>query len=400
MLRALLISPDEPLNQELTAALTDLPDFELVRVLTSYPVLDDLLRTIRVRKPDFLFLGIEDLSQVEALAAQLDELVPDLPIVAVGRHLELEVMPKLMHLGVREYLTLPIDVPRLAGVLDSVERQLRKHPLRLVGLGDLYTFLPAKPGVGCSTIAVSTSCALADDLGARTLLIDCDFAAGPIKFLLKMGNSSSLQDALAHALNLDEDLWSQMVGKWDKLDVLHVGELAPPPNVDSASLQSVLSVVRAQYEVICADLPSSLDAFSIAMMRESRRIFVVTTPEVVPLHFAAERMRSLKKLGLDERVSLLLNRKTGHKGGLGDAEVARLVKMPVAITFSNDYEVVGNSILNAGPVAPESELGQSILNLAHSLAPHRKAKESTKQRKFLEFFHVARTEEPQEVWSD
>lgn len=400
MLRSILISPDEPLNLELATTLAELPDVEVSRVFSSYPALEDLLRTIRVRKPDFLFLCVEDLSQVGTLAAQLDDLMPDFPVVALGRHLEADVMPKLMHLGIREYLTSPIERTSLARVIAAVQRLIQKHPLRPASLGDLYTFLPAKPGVGCSTIAASTSCALAEELGARTLLADCDIAAGPIKFLLKLGSSASIVDALAHAPNLDEDLWSQMVGRWHKLDVLHAGELAPPPNIDLLSLQSVLSMARSQYEVICADLASSMDPFSIALMRESHRIFLVTTPEMVPLHFAAERVRALKKLGLDERVSLLLNRKTGRKGGLSDAEVARLVGLPITVTFSNDYDGVGRSILEASPVSRDTSLGQSILNLAHSLVPHLQPKESSKQRKFLEFFHVARVEEAQEAWKD
>jgi pilus assembly protein CpaE len=395
-----LISPDEPLNLELATALADFPELEVVRVFSSYPDLDDLLRTIRVRKPDFLFLCIEEFSQVGALAAQIDDLLPDFPIVALGRHLEVDVMPKLMHLGIREYLTSPIEPAELARIVASVQRLIQKHPLRPATLGDLYTFLPAKPGVGCSTIAASTSCALAEDLGARALLIDCDIAAGPVKFLLKLGSSASIVDALTHALNLDEDLWAQMVGRWHKLDVLHAGELAPPPNIDLPSLQSVLSLVRSQYEVICADLPSSLDPLSITLMRESRRIFLVTTPEIVPLHFAAERMRSLNKLGLDERVNLLLNRKTGRKGGMSDAEVARLVGLPITVTFSNDYDGVGKSILDASPVSRDTPLGQSILNLAHSLVPHLQPKASSKQRKFLEFFHVSRSEEMEEAWKD
>jgi pilus assembly protein CpaE len=371
-----------------------------VRAFSSYPALDDLLLTIRVRKPDFLILCIEDFSQVAALAAQIDDFMPDFPIVALGRRLEVDIMPRLMHLGIREYLTAPIGRAELTRIFAAIQRIIQKHPLRPASLGDLYTFLPAKPGVGCSTIAVSTSCALADDLGARTLLADCDIAAGPIKFLLKLGSSASVVDALAHAPNLDEDLWSQMVGRWGKLDVLHAGELAPPPNIDLPSLQSVLSMARSQYEVICADLPSSLDPLSIALLRESHRIFLVTTPEVVPLHFAAERVHSLKKLGLEDRVSLLLNRKTGRRGGLEDADVARLVGLPITVTFSNDYEGVGKSILAASPVSSDTPLGQSILNLAHSMVPHLQPKESSKHRKFLEFFHISRSEELQGTWKD
>jgi Flp pilus assembly CpaE family ATPase len=63
----------------------------------------------------------------------------------------------------------------------------------------------------------------------KTLLLDCDLAAGTIQFLLKLGSTASLVDALAHADALDEDLWRQMVARWDKLDVLQAGELDTRP---------------------------------------------------------------------------------------------------------------------------------------------------------------------------
>ena len=144
-------------------------------------------------------------------------------------------------------------------------------------------------------------------------------------------------------------------------------------------------MARSQYEVICVDLASSLDEFSVALMRESRRIFLVTTPEILPLHMAKARVGSLKNLGLLDRVSLLLNRKTRNE--LTDADVAKLVGVPVAFTFSNDYAGVQGAILNAAPVPHESPLGQSILNLAHSMAPHLEAlKTPSYRRKFLQFF--------------
>jgi Flp pilus assembly CpaE family ATPase len=229
--------------------------------------------------------------------------------------------------------------------------------------------------------------------------MDCDLAAGAIKFLLKLGNSGSILDAIGHAGSLDEDLWSQLVGKWNKLEVLHAGELNPPPSVDLPSLHAVLSMARSQYEVICADLASSLDQFSVDLIRESRRVFVVTTPEVVPLHLASQRIRALENFGLGDKVSLLLNRKSNLSGAIPDAEVCRSVGLPLAFTFSNDYVGVERAILNGSPVSHESELGHSILNLAQSLTPHLlKPTETSKPRRFLEFFHVPRIEEPDTVW--
>jgi pilus assembly protein CpaE len=400
LLKCILIGSDEPLNGELLAAIRVNGDIEVLRTVTTYPAMDDLLRTVRVRKPHFLFLCVDDFASASALAAPLGDFLPTLPIVALTRQLDLELIQKLMHLGIRDYLTSPIESARLGDVVTSTQRILKSHPPQAHPTGDLYTFLPAKPGVGCSTIAVGVSCALAEDLGARTLLVDSDLSAGAIKFLLKVGNSASIIDAVERAGGLDEDLWSQLVGRWENLDVLHAGELSLPPSVDLNALQSVLSVARAQYEVICVDLASSLDPFSVELMRESRRIFVVSTPELTPLYLAAERVRVLKELGLGDRISLVLNRKTGRRGGLPDEDVVRLVGLPVSFAFSNDYFAVQEAILEGGPVSQGSDLGQNILNLARSLAPQLEPKKTSMPRRFLEFFHVPRIVEADTAWHD
>jgi pilus assembly protein CpaE len=301
-----------------------------------------------------------------------------------------------MHLGIREHLTSPIEESKLAAAVEAVKQRLRTHPVSAPSPADIYTFLPAKPGVGTSTIAVSTSCALAEDLGVKTLLLDGDLTAGTIQFLLKLGPTASVIDALRHAENLDEDLWSQMVGKWDKLEVLHAGELDTPPGMELPGLEPVLSMARSQYEVICADLGSHFDPLSMALLKDSRRIFLVTTPEVAPLHLARARMRRLTELGLNDRVSLLLNRKVRSK--VADSDVEKAVGIPVSYSFSDDYLGVQDAVLRASPVPQGSELGESILNLAHSLAPHRELKQTSRHRKFLKFFHVSRTHDTDVVW--
>ena len=77
-----------------------------------------------------------------------------------------------------------------------------------------------------------------------------------------------------------------------------------------------------------------------------------------------------------------------------DDQVADMVGIPVTYRASNDYTGwSANSILEAAPVAPETDLGQSILNLAHSLSPHLETKPAVPHRKFLEFFRIPHAEE-------
>lgn len=399
ILRTLLICANDPVRRAMAGVLSRIPELEVARVLTEYPSADELLRTIRARGVNLLLLDVNDFNRAKILATAVDDLTPGLPIITFGDQDGPDLLPRLMHFGVRDHLTLPLVEMTLTEAVHSARQRLQTHPMASTRLSDLYTFLPAKPGVGTTTIAVSTSCALAEELGARTLLLDCDLSAGVIQFLLKLGHSASLVDAVTHAGNLDEDLWSQMVGHAGKLEVLHAGRLDPPPTLELGSLVQVLSAARAQYEVICADLPSSLDAFSLSLMRESRRIFLVTTPEVAPLYLAASRLRRLTELGLGDRVSLLLNRKASSK--LGDSEVAAMMGIPIAYTFSNDYGGVQRSILEAGPVAHKTDLGNSILELSHALAPHLQPPSPPQMhRKFLEFFHIPHINEEELAMRD
>lgn len=399
-MRTILVIPNQESRHNIAAVLAEFPEIELIRQVASYPEPDDLLRIIRARRPDFVFISAEDLERFQVLAATIDDRMPGLPVITVIRESNpIELIPKLMRLGVRELLTAPVTHQKLGETIASVAGQLAKHPAPIVRLGDLYAFLPAKPGVGSSTIAVSTSCALADELHTRTLLLDCDLMAGITKFLLKLGNSSSIVNALEQADSLDEDLWTQMVGHWDGLEVLHAGELSPPSSLTAASLEVVLGFARGLYDTICADLASSLDPFTVQIMHEARHIFMVTTPELVPLYMVADRLRHLKELGLADKVSLLLNRKNPAHHGLSDGEVAQLAGVPIAYQFCNDYPGVQGAILEGTPVSHRSGLGQSIMSLARSIAPANcRHDPPLRQRKFLEFFHVASARDHETVW--
>lgn len=401
-MRVLSIVPDEPLRRQLTEELASIPGVKLVRSLTAFPDLEELLLAIRVQNPDFLIVSVDDIARVEALLGKMDDLMPGLPMIGVAHHIDEALAHRLLRLGIRECLLSPITRTRLMEVADFLQRQLVKHPRPVARLADLYCFFPAKPGVGCTTIALSTSCALAEELSTRTLLLDCDLAAGIINFHLKLGNSGSIVDAISHGQNLDLDMWRQMVGRWDKLEVLHAGNLMSPSNITVADLGRVLSLARAKYEVICADLGSCLDELSIGLLREAQRIFLVTTPEVAAVHLAHVRMRSLNDLGLADKVSLVLNRKDHWRGHLDAPTVAEAVGIPVAYSIGNDYQTCSEAIVKGAAVPGTSEIGRGIMNLAHSLTAEgsQKTIPTGLGRKFLEFFHVSQVEDPTTVWRD
>jgi Flp pilus assembly CpaE family ATPase len=168
MLPSVLIGPNPELNRELMSLLVGVPAIEVVRVFTSYPTTEELSRIIRVRGVSLIFLCVDDFPRVENLAASVEELIAGFPIISISSRTDTQLLTELMRAGIRDHLNFPISSVGLAEAIESVRRRLKKHPLVVPRGSDLYAFLPAKPGVGSSTIAMSISCALAEDLGART----------------------------------------------------------------------------------------------------------------------------------------------------------------------------------------------------------------------------------------
>ncbi len=140
------------------------------------------------------------------------------------------------------------------------------------------------------------------------LLSDFDLNSGMVRFMLKLDSAYCVTDAAEHALEMDESLWPTMVTTMDKLDVLHAGKLNPDFRIEPTQIRHLMEFMRRNYTALCFDMSGNLERYSLEIMHESKRIFLVCTPEIPSLHLAREKYLYLKQLDLGERVSVLLNR--------------------------------------------------------------------------------------------
>jgi pilus assembly protein CpaE len=282
-------------------------------------------------------------------------------------------------------VAVPESLGELAGVVERAAAALDRSPVNIAVTDEVITILPAKPGVGCSTVALNASVALADDPSARVLLADFDLNCGMIAFMLRLEAEHSLVDAAEHAAHLDEDLWPKLVSKAGALDVLPAGPMRPGFRIEPPAMRYLLDFARRNYSVVCADLSGLMERFSVELMQESKRIFLVTTAELPALHLARQKLDYLRSLDLEGRVSLVLNR--AQKGALvSSAEIEKIIGLPVAIEVPNDYRGVHKALSEAKPVNARSELGRSYVELARRILS--KQPEPKRERRFVDYFTI------------
>jgi pilus assembly protein CpaE len=391
MLRGVIICPDEDLGIALERALSESRAVSAVRT-RSYPSALDLEVMLREYDPQVVFLSLESAAQSLNLAVSLEQKAPGVPVVAVNRIPDPGLLVTMMRAGVREFLSPPFEQNSLREALSRVEGLLGRRLPEAPNAAWLYTFLPSKAGVGASTVALNTSLALSRMPDSAVLLADFDLNSGMVGFLLRLSNQYSVVDAVDRADELDEDLWSKLVSCVGRLDVLSAGRLNPGVRIDPSQLRPFLDFARLQYRVICVDLSGMMEKYSIYLMDESARIFLVCTPEVPSLHLAAEKLKFLRSLDLGERVQILLNR-AQKNSAIPSQEMERILGAPVCMTLPNDYAKVHQALMSGQAVDLSSRLGRRFEELAQSLLEVPKAP-VTRKRRFLEYFSLSPGEDP------
>ena len=390
MLRGVIVCPDEDLGAGLERALTESQSVSVVRT-RSYPSALDLEVVLREYDPQVVFLSLESVSQSLSVVSSLEQKAPGVSVVAVNRTPDPDLLVTMMRAGVREFLSPPFEKKSLGEALLRIGSLVERKPAEGLNTGRLYTFLPSKAGVGTSTVALNTSLALSRVPDSAVLLADFDLNSGMIGFLLRLNNSYSVVDAVDRADELDEDLWTKLISPVGRLDVLSAGRLNPGIRIDPSQLRPLLEFARLHYQVICVDLSGMMEKYSVQLMDESARIFLVCTPEIPSLHLAAEKLKFLRSLDLGDRVQILLNR-TQKNSAISGPEMERILGAPVRLSIPNDYAKVHQALMSGRAVEPSSRLGKRFEELAQALleAP---AVATAKKRRFLEYFSLSPVED-------
>jgi pilus assembly protein CpaE len=133
-----------------------------------------------------------------------------------------------------------------------------------------------------------------------------------------------------------------------------------------------------------------MERYSIEILHEAKRVYLVTTAELPALHLAREKLAFLRSQDWDGRVSILLNR-SQKRGQISLDEMEKLFGMPVLMTFPNDYSGVHKALTEGKQVAASSALGGRFRELAETMSG-KKASPPQSKRGLMDMLTRKKTE--------
>ena len=382
LMLAIVICPNAELRTSFENMARSYPMMRIAKSLDHYPDADQLKRLMRRWAPKLIFVSMEDVNAVAEIGRQLEADFGSIQRIALSTVEDPAVLRLALQLRMAEMLVPPFQEQHFGQVLRRLADHLKLHPASEGNPGQVYAFMPAKGGVGASTIASNVARALAQVAGSRVLLADFDISSGVAGFMFNAEHDYSINDAAVRNKELDDETWQRLVKKVGNVDLL----LSDAPRVDGGitpeQIAPILDFARRSYSVIGADVSDTFDERSMAVLREANRIFLVTTPDLASLRMAKLKAISLRKLEWEDKTELLLNRAT-KRMEIPIGEIEALVGLPVFAAFPCDYADVTRSIRQA---ESSPKLAASIKQFVGKL-DERKAPEDKRPR-FIERFSV------------
>ncbi len=375
------VSPDPDFHKDVRASLDGHLRFEAVWDL-GY---EDAARLLGVGTDEKCLLILDFGDPLLALpVARAVDGRPQISSIAVKGGGTREEMVQLMQVGIRDVLAT------------FTSRELRQAASRASAklasddvLGDLFAFLPAKPGCGASTIATYATAIASEKCQEATLLLDFDIRLGVTSFLLKAEGIHTIADALLQADHMDQDLWSSLVARLGNLHLLGSGPVDFSRQVPADRYAALLDFAVRRYSLISVDLPGTMEDCETEALMRAKRIFLVCTADIGALHVARRKVSWLQDLRLTDKVAVVLN-SVDRRAALSVDDIQRIIQLPVRHMLPANNGDITRAVQKGVVLDSTSGLGKHMARVAAELTAGRPLSQKPNAvRRFVEYFSIS-----------
>lgn len=363
-------------------ALTSALKRDLLRASSSLTALElplaaerqDLELTLTLEAPTAVFLETSHLERSLQVAHWIREIDHNLQIIGFCEHIGTEALLRLMRAGLREWLPVPSDLDSLIVALERIQAEAASRPPSSWNHGQLVSFLPAKPGSGTSTIAMHVAQGCSRVLGSRVLLMDLDLQCGVLGFSSKAVGGLSINEALMHAQQLDAALWGRLTARSGGFDLLPAAAAVDYQPLEPSLLRRVFGFALGRYSMVLADLPGGLEPGTMMTLEQSSRIFLVCTTDLSCIHLARRKLDLFAKLGVADKVEVVVNRATFHFG-LSEAGLVEILGRKPVCLIPNAFVPLQTALKDGLLMGPQTPYYQALAPVIHLAAGSEAARE-------------------------
>lgn len=297
---------------------------------------------------------------------------PEVDFFVMSESVDPQLLMDAMHLGVKEFIALPVQPDRLRKGVERASRVRRGASSK----AKLITFVPTSGGCGATTAACNVAVTLAKK--GRTALIDLDLAGGTVAEALDLRPRFSIADVTGGRLDRQLVDNALILHKPSSLSVLARPELPEDGlRVDAAGLNRLLETMADGLDYIVIDSVMSVAPLWAAAVKASDVVVLVVQLTVPSIRNLSRYLGALRRMGVEVgdgaetgNVRLIANRFAKRGNEVAPEAAEKALGMKLSWMVPNDYRNASAATNYGEPVvlrSPRAEISTSLGQLAHLL---------------------------------
>lgn len=292
---------------------------------------------------------------------------PNVSFFLMSQVLDANLLMEAMHLGVKEFIPLPIAEDKFAA---AIERVAQMH-----GMGKkarIIHVISTQGGCGSTTVSCNVAASLAKN--AKTVLIDMDLVRGGVASYFDTRPRYTIADVMETADKVDKQLLDNALTLHaaSKLAILARPEMPEDTQrVNPQGFSRLINVLGRMFDYVVIDSMMSVDPLYAAAIQASD-INVMVMQLNVPSAKNTERfVGALRRMGIEAaKIRIVVNRFVKKGWDIEPEEVERALGLKISWSIPNDFKNAIAAINYGEPVvlrAPKAEMSLSLCGLAGQL---------------------------------
>ena len=321
----------------------------------------------------------------DVLLGLLDQLAevcdPGTKVIVVGAANDIALYRELMHRGVSEYLTPPLQPLQLISAVTT----LYSDPSAPFA-GRQVAFVGVKGGSGSSTLSHNFAFALSERMQTNTVMVDFDLAFGTAGLDFNQDPLQGVANALNQPDRLDPTLLERMMVRCNE----RLSLFAAPASLDedydfpADAYEEVAGKIRSTAPFVVLDLPHIWSGWMRKLLLSSDDVVLVATPDLASLRNGKNLIDLLRANRPNDAPPRLVLNQVGAPGRpeIPVKDFGEALGVTPALVLPFDPKLFGKAANNGQMIAevgPKSKAAEGIDFLAQLISrrdPVRVAKRS------------------------
>jgi len=340
-----------------------------VQTVAQLPTVEPLAAMLsRSDAPQLVIINLDPGAQ-ETLhkIGALPRLHPSISFFLMSQVLDANLLMEAMHLGVKEFIPLPMSEEKLAAAIERVA-----HNFGMGKKAKIIHVVPTIGGCGSTTVACNVAASLAKV--GRTVLVDLDLIRGGVASYFDVRPRYTIADVMDSAEKLDQQLLDNALTmhKNSGLAILARPDLPEDTQrVNASGLGRLLGALGRVFDYVVIDSIMSIDPVYAAAIAATDINLLVMQLQVPSAKNAERFVGVLRRSGVEaSKVRIVVNRYVKKGSDIEPDEVERALGLKISWLVPNDFKNAIAAINFGEPVvirAPKAEISTSLRDLAGAL---------------------------------